>query len=173
LYDLLSFGTGGDGRASRWAFEDPWRMTHAHERLRVRFGVRAVLIVVLCLAGGCALLFSTPAPVAVPLLVLSSVALPALLAAGTIYTRGNSRAFCIGGLFPSGLLLYITGWVFGLFVLYDEPGELRNLSEWAEFFETIGTQYRTYAASTWVMTLLIGTIVVLVRVFSLKEAEDA
>jgi hypothetical protein len=67
----------------------------------------------------------------------------------------------------------MTGWVFGLFLLYDEPGELRNLSEWTEFFEAIGTQYRTYAASTWVMTLLIGTIVVLVRVFSLKEAEDA
>jgi hypothetical protein len=147
-------------------------MTTASKRLHLRFSLRTLLVLFLGLSIGCALLFPTPVPIAIPLLVLLTVTLPAVLTAGTIYTRGNLRAFCVGGLFPSGLALYTTGWLFGLSLL-EGPGRVNDPSEWISFFDDVGPQYRVYSACSWVMIALVGAIVVFVRYLALKGTEEA
>ena len=137
------------------------------ERIDVRFSLRALLVIFLCLAVGCALLFSTPNYIAVAALIFLNVALPAGLTMGAIYTRNTWRAFCIGGLFPSGLMLYTTGWVLGL-SLFEGPGRIRSIPEWAQFSDAIAVQYRIYVACSWVMTVLIGTMAVLIRYYARK-----
>ena len=144
-------------------------MATESERINMRFSLRTILISLLVFAIGCALLFSTPSYIAVPALIFLSVALPAGLAAGVVYTRDAWRAFCIGGLFPSGLLLYSTGWLLGLSVL-EAPGSIRNISDWTKFSDQIGQLYRFYSGSIWVMIVLIGAMVVLVRYFAHKSA---
>jgi hypothetical protein len=101
-------------------------------RLDMRFSLRAILVVFVCLAVGFTLLFSTTNYIALPLLILLAVALPATLAAGTVYTRGTWQAFCIGGLFPSGLMLYITGWMLGLSIFECTLGDYtaRAIRSW-------------------------------------------
>ena len=140
------------------------------ERFDMRFSLRAILVVFVCLAVGFALLFSTPNFIALPLLILVAVALPATLAAGTVYMRGTWRAFCIGGLFPSGLMLYITGWMLSLSI-FEGPGRIRSVPAWVEYCDEVTLQYRVYAGSSWAMIVLIGSVVILVRHFAHRLAK--
>ncbi|MFP6677100.1 MAG: hypothetical protein VB878_18595 [Pirellulaceae bacterium] len=130
--------------------------------LEMRFSLRGLLIVLTGVSVCSALLFSVPDSIGLLLLVFLAVAVPAALTAGAVYRRGAWRAFCIGGLFPSGLLLYVTGWMFGLSII-ETPGLIRSVSEWREFSDVVGVQFRVYSASAWLMIALLGTLVVIVR----------
>jgi len=133
----------------------------------MRFSLRSVFAVSVLLAFVCTLLFSTPSAFTVSLILFLSIAVPAALSAGTIYTRGYSRAFCIGGLFPSGILFFTTG---QLFINWFARGKGFYLSVpgWLHFCETIETSYRVYAAVSWAMIPIVGIVVIAVRYFALK-----
>jgi hypothetical protein len=130
--------------------------------LEMRFSLRGLLIVLTGVSVCSALLFSVPDSIGLLLLVFLAVAVPAALTAGAVYRRAAWRAFCIGGLFPSGLLLYVTGWMFGLSII-ETPGLIRSVSEWREFSDVVGVQFRVYSASAGLMIALLGTLVVIVR----------
>jgi hypothetical protein len=129
-----------------------------------QFSMKTLLIVTIATALGLTIVVSLPNAIAVPLMICLTVAVPALLTVVLVYGSGYQRTFCIGALFPTCLLLYVTGWLFGL-ALINPPvaGELDDLDQWLRFFEGIGPHYRTYAASAWLMAVIVGTLAVCVR----------
>jgi len=132
----------------------------------VQFTLAALMLLTLVVAVALALLVGVPSVVAVPIMLFLAAAVPAVLTAGVVYGRGYLRAFCIGALFPTGLLLYTTGWLFGLVLVQGGPprlNELETLAQWVEFFEEIGPSYRAYAAAAWASSLLAGSLCVLAR----------
>ena len=131
----------------------------------MRFRLRTVFVIVVCVAIGCALLFTTPSYITVPSLIFLTVAIPAGLTAGTIYTRGFLRAFCIGGLFPSILMLYMMGWMFA-YKQSDETDRFTSIASWTELCEDIDLTFRVYGAATWAMIVVVGIVVVAVRYFA-------
>jgi hypothetical protein len=52
--------------------------------------------------------------------------------------------------------------MFGLSII-ETPGLIRSVSEWREFSDVVGVQFRVYSASAWLMIALLGTLVVIVR----------
>lgn len=147
------------------------RMNVAPEGLRVRFSLRMVFLAVVAVAVGCALLFSTPNYIAVPALFFVVVALPAVLTAGVIFGRRGTRAFCIGALFPTGLVLYATGWLLGL-SLIESPIQLEDASAWMEFVEEVDFSLRLYAAGSWCMALLIGALVAFIGYWTTSPDQE-
>jgi hypothetical protein len=142
------------------------------EQHSLQFSIRTLLIISFCLAISFALLFSIPNYIAVAAIITLNIALPASLTTGAVYTRNTWRAFCIGGLFPSGLVLYVTGWMLSL-SLFDGPGTIRNLANWVEFSDAIAGQYKVYSGCSWVMTVLIGSTAVLIRYIVQKQTKSA
>jgi len=53
----------------------------------------------------CAVLFPMPVEFAIPIMMLASVAFPAVLTTVIIYGGSYQRTFCIGAIFPSGIFL--------------------------------------------------------------------
>ena len=112
-----------------------------------------------------------PHYVAVPVTIALSVGFPAVLTISAMYGDRVVRAFCIGALFPTGLLLYVTGWLFGL-ALIEGPiaGELDDILQWLEFFESLDVTYRVYAGSTWILSFVVGVACVLTRAALVRSA---
>jgi hypothetical protein len=146
-------------------------MNATREEFRVRFSLRIVFLGVVAAAVGCALLFSTPNYIAVPALLFVVVVLPALLTAGVIFGGRGLRAFCIGALFPTGLMLYATGWLLGL-SLIEGPTRLDDPSDWMDFVERVDFPLRLYAAGSWVMALLIGALVAFIGYWATSSDQE-
>ena len=135
-------------------------------RPSLQFSLRAVLILMGCVAFGCAFTFSTPDYVSVPGLFLITFTLPAVLTAGVVYSRENWRAFCIGGLFPCvvALLVMTSAMIdFNNQFAYS----MTTRSEW----EVLQLQFRFISSITWAMTLLNGLLVVFVRYLLVDKNE--
>ena len=128
-----------------------------HDRLQ--FGLRTLLLLPVAVACALALLLGTPSVIAVPCIFCLAVAVPAILTVCIVYGRGNTRVFCIGALFPTGLLLYATGWLVGYSSI--EVGLITALDEldhWLEFLGQISAPYRVYAGVSWTLSVLAGLL---------------
>ncbi|MGO9110508.1 MAG: hypothetical protein ACLP9L_14900 [Thermoguttaceae bacterium] len=97
----------------------------------------------------CAMTFSMPEMVAVPLFVLFSVVLTAVLITIIIHGGSYERTFCIGAVVPFGVLL--VSLAFGGVVFIDGPSRLNFLA------------FRLAVVGSWVSSLLVGVICMGVR----------
>jgi hypothetical protein len=116
----------------------------------LQFSLGTMFWITTATAIACAVLFPMPTVVAVPLILLISVALPAVLTTVIIYGRSYQRTFCIGALFPSGIFL--------LMVPYGGMTPFRFGSPGGEDF-----WFRIVVCGFWVSSLLIGGVCVGVR----------
>lgn len=78
---------------------------------RSQFSLRTLLLLPVFLAAICSVLFATPPVVSVVEVVAFSLILPPALTTVVIYGRGYKRTFCIGALFPAGMLFLIASYV--------------------------------------------------------------
>lgn len=136
-----------------------------------QFSILTLLLFTFAFACAMAVLFVLPPYLAVPVIIALATGFPAVLTVSAVYGDGVVRAFCIGALFPTGLLLYATGWMFGL-ALIGGPmaGELEDLAQWLQFFESMDPKYRVYAGSTWILSFLVGVACVLTRFALVRSA---
>jgi hypothetical protein len=145
-------------------------MTDASRQAGVRYSLGTFFGVILMVGAGCALLFAIPIPVRVPLIASAVILLPAALTAGTVYSRGECRAFCIGALIPMGLQLYTVGWVI-IFVFIDGPSPFSS-TNWSRLCEGVDTKLRIYTATIWGLAVIAGSTVVVIRWWALKNRVD-
>jgi hypothetical protein len=68
----------------------------------MQFGIRTLLVLTLLAAVACGVFFAAPIVLGMLLLMIATLALAAVLVAGTVYGRGGGRAFAIGGLAAYG-----------------------------------------------------------------------
>jgi hypothetical protein len=137
------------GRAAPSEADGPWQ-----------YSLKTLLVVTAAVAVALSIIVSSPDWIAVPMLMLLAIAVPALLTSVLVYGSGYQRTFCLGALFPTGIALYATGWAMGL-ALVD--GDLDDLGEWLEFFEAAGNPYRVYSASAWLLAIAVGSAAVAIR----------
>ncbi len=97
----------------------------------------------------CAVLFPMPIAIAIPLILLISVALPAVLTTIIIYGRSYQRTFCIGAMFPAGIFL--------LMIPFGSIGLFRWGSSGGDDFGVL------VVGGFWISNLLIGGVCVGVR----------
>jgi hypothetical protein len=77
--------------------------------LRIQFSLGTLLLLPVIAGCAMAVLFTKPFNVAAKELYIIAFLLPAILTGGIVYGKGYTRAFCIGALFPAGMLfLYST-----------------------------------------------------------------
>ena len=115
-----------------------------------QFGISTMLWATLVTAIACAVLFPMPAVVAIPLILLISVALPAMLTTVVIYGRGYQRTFCIGAMFPSAFFLFMVPYGgMGMFPWGSPSGD--------------DIVFRMVVCGFWASSLLIGGVCVGVR----------
>ena len=75
---------------------------------RFQFGLSTLFWITTATAIACALSFTIPAEIAIPIMLFISVAvLPAVWTTVIIYGRGYQRTFGIGAMFPSGIFLFL------------------------------------------------------------------
>jgi hypothetical protein len=82
--------------------------THVSPEVRrpfLQFSLSTMFWITTVTAVICAILFPMPAVIAIPLILLITVALPAVLTTVIIYGGSYQRTFCIGAMFPSGIFL--------------------------------------------------------------------
>ena len=105
-----------------------------------------------------ALLFRTPAVVAIPLILFINVALlPAVWTTVIVYGRGYQRTFCIGAIFPSTILLLLA-----LFTVLDHGTAFyRWNSPWNSPEEDFW--FRIVVFTFWLSSLLVGLVCMGVR----------
>jgi hypothetical protein len=139
-----------------------------------QFGLRALLGMTIATAVALTILFSLPDEYAVPVLVFLVIAVPAMLTVTAVYGSGYQRAFCIGALFPTGVVLYGTAWMLisFLFLLRGPrgPGALDG-EFWMEFVQYLATPYRAYVGAAWVLAVVLGSLAVMIR-WRLEEAKS-
>ncbi len=129
-----------------------------------QFSIKALMVVTAGTAVALTIVVSLPNVIAVPIMFCMTIVIPALLTVVVVHGPGYRRTFCIGALFPAGLALYVTGWLFGLVLMEGgRMGSLDNPGKWLKFFEGIGSTYRVYAASAWLLAVVVGMLAVGVR----------
>ena len=118
---------------------------------RFQFGLFSMFLVTTAVAVTCSLTFSMPAEVAIPLFVLISVTLAAVLITVIMYGRSYQRTFCIGAVVPFGVLLLTLAFA-GVILFLDGPSPRGN---------SLAT--RLVVVSFWASSLLIGGVCVGIR----------
>ena len=138
--------------------------TSGRPRQPWQYSMKTLLLVTAGTAMALAILVSFPNPIAVPVLICLTIAIPAILCIVAIYGSGYQRTFCIGALFPTGITLYATGWMMGL-SLIEAPSvsDLDTLEQWLEFFDEVGAPYRVYVGAAWLLAMIIGSLAVVLR----------
>jgi hypothetical protein len=116
----------------------------------LQFGLGTIFWITSATAVACTIVFRIPSEFAVPLILFTSVALPAVLTTLIVYGRGYQRTFCIGAMFPAV--------VFFLFILSSGINQVRwNLSGLSAF------EFQMLVCSFWASIVLIGGLCVGVR----------
>ncbi len=118
---------------------------------RFQFGLFSLFLVTTAAAATCSLTFSMPAAVAIPLFVLFSVILTAVLITVIIYGRSYQRTFCVGAVVPFGVLLVTLAFA-GIILFLDGP------SPRADSFSS-----RLVVVAFWLSSPVVGGICVGVR----------
>lgn len=153
----------GGGKSTRGTkmVVDQCEQTPSQARRRpVQFGLRMLFALTAFVAVSCSLMFTMPNTAATPALVVFTIALPAVLTAVAIYGGGYQRTFCIGALFPAGTMLVCTS----LMLLIHSISAYQNtVTSWTEFAEEVGPYYRPYVGLTWVSSIAVGLLTVMVR----------
>lgn len=137
-----------------------------------QFSILTLLLFTFAFVCALSVLHIFPYYLAVPVIIALSVGFPAVLTVSAVYGDPVVRAFCIGALFPTGLLLFVTGWMFGFALLQGQGpwGELDELPKWLEFFEGVDAAYRVYAGSAWILSFLVGVACVFTRAALVRSA---
>jgi hypothetical protein len=125
-----------------------------------QFSLRTMFIVTTVVAVLCSGLFAAPGWARILTLLCWASALPAVMAAITIYGRGYLRTFGIGGLFSTGPLLFLN-----LLVAYYIPATFISPSVWSSLTENDKTRYYAgiFVACYTAFSILLGLVVVGVR----------
>jgi hypothetical protein len=132
----------------------------------MRFGLKTLLIAMGVVGVALFLMFASPNEVAVPLLVLISVSVAALVTTGLVYGRGNIRAFCIGAMIPAGATVIGLIWLLCMWFMstsFGTPPEVIDFPSLFAHFEAFAFTLRVWSAASWIMGLVAGTVSVAVR----------
>ncbi len=129
-------------------------------RAMPQFGLQAMLGMTAVVAVVCTLFFSIPPVVATPLMIVLMVTLPAVLTTVLVYGRGYQRTFCLGAIFPAGIMLLCTSL---MLMIHSISAYQNSVATWEGFAERVGPYYRPYVALTLGAALAVGLICVVVR----------
>jgi hypothetical protein len=125
-----------------------------------------VFVVMTLLALAMAILFSFPAWLSVPVLLVIAYLQPVVLIAGVIYGHSRFRAFCIGGLVPTTPFFFVWIWFFLRIISLAMATGYATL---AQALEEIATAARVFTLSQLVMALVAGLICLAVRGYLLRQ----
>ena len=83
------------------------------------------------LSIACAVLFAAPDWLVSATVIVASVLFAAVFTSGIVYGTGDVRAFCIGALFPTTLIVITAGRLFGVitFELFETRNPFRNTDD--------------------------------------------
>jgi len=84
---------------------EPDRECVASHPRRLQYTLRTLFALTTAAAIACAVFFTLPPWVSIVAAVCVVISMPAVLTVMLVYGRGYTRTFCIGALFPAGLLL--------------------------------------------------------------------
>jgi hypothetical protein len=115
--------------------------------------------------------FSTPDGLAIPVLALTSVLVPAALTGGIVYGRGPLRAFCIGALFPTGacfLVVHLFLWPY----VFDNSFPNPDLSDYETMIAEISLPMRLGVIGSWMAGLVAGLMVVGIHVIMGRKSHE-
>ena len=129
------------------------------DRGRFQFSLRTMLVLTALVAMVCAVLFSVPDYVAAPVIIVLTIVLPALLTATLVYGNSWQRSFCLGAMFPAGMMFFYTLIV----VLYYLDYELDGPGEFCETVSLTYHSYRAFAGVSWVLSVTVGLFTVALR----------
>jgi hypothetical protein len=132
--------------------EDPTDPVSKAGHRPVQFSLPAKLALTAMAGVAAAVLFAVPKYYAFPIIIFLTIALPPLLATVLVYGNRWQRSFCLGAIFPAGIMLWCT---LSTFVWYFDV----HFETWAEFYESLVYQYslyRVYAGVSWVLSITIG-----------------
>jgi hypothetical protein len=133
------------------------------ERISFQFGLSTLLAIMAVVAVSCSLMFTMPnAPATVALLAVS-LALPAVFTTVLIYGRGYRRTFCLGALFPAGVMLVCSSL---MILIHAISAYMNEIDIWVQFADKVGPYYRPFVGTAWVASILIGLLCVLVRLLT-------
>ncbi|MCH7727491.1 MAG: hypothetical protein IH991_13560 [Planctomycetes bacterium] len=158
---MASKPDSGDFPDANYESHRPWQ-----------FSIKMLLVLTTCVALLSAMLFVIRDDVAGPLMILFTVLYPALLVIITIYEKTPLRAFSIGALFPSGLLLYVTGWHFAYLLIEHSQ---RRSGELLEYLHRAGyvDSLRVYIAGAFVLSLVVGFACVGLRAVLINQSKQS
>ena len=137
-----------------------------------QFSIKTLLVLTASVAFLSMTLFVVRDDIGGPLMILFTVLYPALLVIITIYGKTPLRAFSIGALFPSGLLLYVTGWHFAYLLIEHSQRRGRELLEYlhrAGYVDTL----RVYIAGAFVLSLVVGFACVGLRAVLINQSKQS
>jgi len=141
------------------SIQDPTHPVSRADRGRLQFSLRAMLALTALVAVASAVLFTMPDYLAVPIIIVSTIALPALLTAALVYGNSWQRSFCVGAMFPAGMMFFCTLVV----VMYCLDVDFENPGEFCESVTLQYSSYRLYAGVSWVLSITIGLFTVALR----------
>jgi hypothetical protein len=118
------------------------------------------------------LFFQIPAIYATFALIAISLALPAVLCTVLVYGRGYRRTFCLGALFPAGVMLVCTSLMVMIHAISAYQNEIA-LSKLNEFAEKVAPYYMPFVATAWIACILIGVLCVLARLLTERGNRSA
>jgi hypothetical protein len=140
------------------------------ERFAFQFGLSTLLMLTVLVAVSCSLFFSMPNKPATIVLILISLALPAVFATVLIYGQGYRRTFCLGALFPSGVMMVCSSL---MIMIHAISAYQNNVDIWVQFADKVGPYYRPFVGTAWVASILIGLLCVLVRLLTERSNRTA
>jgi hypothetical protein len=142
------------------------------EQFEFQFGLSTLLIVMVLVAVACSLFFQIPPIYATFALIAISLALPAVLCTVLVYGRGYRRTFCLGALFPSGVMLVCTSLMVMIHAISAYQNDI-SLSKLNEFAEKVAPYYLPFVATAWIAGIQIGMLCVLVRLLVERANRNA
>ena len=136
------------------------------EPISFQFGLSTMLIITVMVAVSCSIFFRMPNVPATFAMLAVSLALPAVLTTVLIYARGYRRTFCLGALFPAGVLLVCSSL---MIMIHAISAAQNNIAIWIEFADKVGPYYRPFVGTAWVASILIGVLCVFVRFLTVRS----
>jgi hypothetical protein len=123
---------------------------------QIQFSLAAMLLAVTVFAVPLAVVAREPAWQTGLALVFLVMAIPAVLVAAALYTRGLWRLFCIGAMIPAFMILFsFSIWMYAVF---DQGPDAVELHTYREATIEISKKLRLPLAFIWLSMPLIGAL---------------
>lgn len=132
----------------------------ADQSVRLQYSVRDLLAAMFVLSIALAVLFGFPGWFASATIMVASILMLAVLTAAVVYGRGDTRAFCIGALFPAFLVAVA---VACLFVVMTFDGSRRGFDQVVSEMERYAGGMRFAIIAGWPMAIVAGALSIVVR----------